>query len=351
MDGLLIVDKKEGITSFDVIRNVRKEYNTKKVGHIGTLDPLASGVLPVLIGKATKLSDYLMMHDKEYIAKITLGKKTSTGDREGNIIEEKEIEKNKMSKENIEKVLNSFLGESYQIPPMYSAIKVNGKKLYELARENKEIERTPRKINIVKIELLKIENVNENVNLSLQLANNNKQEIDINGKETNSNEQNAANLSWQSIEITYKVQCSKGTYIRTLSEDIAEKLGTVGYMSYLRRTRVGDFKLEDAGKLIDMENIINNIPKYEVEEKDLSKLINGVKIRKHQMNNVNPNLSANVNKKETNEVKSNKHINSKCINKTSQNIKEKTICKLYCNNKFLGYGISEGELVKRDILI
>ena len=306
MDGLLIVDKKEGITSFDVIRNVRKEYNIKKVGHIGTLDPLASGVLPVLIGKATKLSDYLMMHDKEYIAKIILGKKTSTGDREGNVIEEKEIEKSKISKENIEAVLNSFLGESYQIPPMYSAIKVNGKKLYELARENKEIERTPRKINIAKIELLKIENVNVNEN---------------------------ANLSWQSIEITYKVQCSKGTYIRTLSEDIAEKLGTVGYMSYLRRTRVGDFKIEDAGKLIDMENIINNIPKYQIKEKNISQLINGVKVRKQQENNINVE-------------KNNKNIENK-----NQNAKKSELCKLYCNNKFIGYGISEGEFVKRDILM
>ena len=306
MDGLLIVDKKEGITSFDVIRNVRKEYNIKKVGHIGTLDPLASGVLPVLIGKATKLSDYLMMHDKEYIARIILGKKTSTGDREGNVIEEKEIKKSKISKENIEAVLNSFLGESYQTPPMYSAIKVNGKKLYELARENKEIERTPRKINIAKIELLKIENVNVNEN---------------------------ANLSWQSIEITYKVQCSKGTYIRTLSEDIAEKLGTVGYMSYLRRTRVGDFKIEDAGKLIDMENIINNIPKYEIKEKNISQLINGVKVRKQQENNINVE-------------KNNKNIENK-----RQDAKKSELCKLYCNNKFIGYGISEGEFVKRDILM
>lgn len=306
MDGLLIVDKKEGITSFDVIRNVRKEYNIKKVGHIGTLDPLASGVLPVLIGKATKLSDYLMMHDKEYIARIILGKKTSTGDREGNVIEEKEIKKSKISKENIEAVLNSFLGESYQTPPMYSAIKVNGKKLYELARENKEIERTPRKINIAKIELLKIENVNVNEN---------------------------ANLSWQSIEITYKVQCSKGTYIRTLSEDIAEKLGTVGYMSYLRRTRVGDFKIEDAGKLIDMENIINNIPKYEIKEKNISQLINGVKVRKQQENNINVE-------------KNNKNIENK-----KQDAKKSELCKLYCNNKFIGYGISEGEFVKRDILM
>ncbi len=310
MDGLLIVDKKEGITSFDVIRNVRKEYNIKKVGHIGTLDPLASGVLPVLIGKATKLSDYLMMHDKEYIAKIILGKKTSTGDREGNVIEEKEIEKSKISKENIEAVLNSFLGESYQIPPMYSAIKVNGKKLYELARENKEIERTPRKINIAKIELLKIENVNVNEN---------------------------ANLSWQSIEITYKVQCSKGTYIRTLSEDIAEKLGTVGYMSYLRRTRVGDFKIEDAGKLIDMENIINNIPKYQIKEKNISQLINGVKVRKQQENNINVE-------------KNNKNIENKKQD-AKENVKENALCKLYCNNKFIGYGISEGEFVKRDILV
>lgn len=331
MDGLLIVDKKEGITSFDVIRNVRKEYNIKKVGHIGTLDPLASGVLPVLIGKATKLSDYLMMHDKEYIAKIILGKKTSTGDREGNVIEEKEIEKSKISKENIEAVLNSFLGESYQIPPMYSAIKVNGKKLYELARENKEIERTPRKINIAKVELLNIENAD--ANLSLQFANKNKQENGIDDEKINSSEKNFANKNWQSIEITYKVQCSKGTYIRTLSEDIAEKLGTVGYMSYLRRTRVGDFKIEDAGKLIDMENIINNIPKYEIKEKNISQLINGVKVRKQQENNINVE-------------KNNKNIENK-----KQDAKKSELCKLYCNNKFIGYGISEGEFVKRDILV
>ena len=133
MDGVIIVDKKEGMTSFDVVREVRKEYGEKKVGHIGTLDPLASGVLP--LGKATKLSNFLMEHDKDYIAKLTLGLKTDTGDREGNVILKKDIDESKVTKVNIINVLNSFLGTSFQVPPMYSAIKVNGKKLYELARK------------------------------------------------------------------------------------------------------------------------------------------------------------------------------------------------------------------------
>ena len=128
MDGILIVDKKEGMTSFDVVRDTRKKYNEKKVGHIGTLDPLASGVLPVLIGKATKLSDYLMNHDKEYVAKIKLGKSTETGDREGNVIETEAVPNN-LNEKNIQNVLNEFLGQTFQIPPMYSALKVNGKKI------------------------------------------------------------------------------------------------------------------------------------------------------------------------------------------------------------------------------
>ena len=134
-----------------MIREVRKELNIKKVGHIGTLDPLASGVLIILIGEATKLSDYLMEHDKEYIAKLHLGEKRDTGDGEGKVIQTKEVKE--LSKEQIEIVLKSFLGESNQIPPMYSALKVNGKKLYDLARQGKTIERKPRKIEITEIEL------------------------------------------------------------------------------------------------------------------------------------------------------------------------------------------------------
>ena len=186
MDGVIIVDKKEGMTSFDVVREVRKEYGEKKVGHIGTLDPLASGVLPVLLGKATKLSNFLMEHDKDYIAKLTLGLKTDTGDREGNVILKKDIDESKVTKVNIINVLNSFLGTSFQVPPMYSAIKVNGKKLYELAREGKEVEREKRKIFVSNIDLIQVDG----------------------------------------NEITFKVTCSKGTYIRTLCEDIAENLGT-----------------------------------------------------------------------------------------------------------------------------
>lgn len=134
MDGVLIVDKPKGKTSFDVVRDVRKEYNIKAVGHIGTLDPEASGVLPILIGKATKLSDFLMVHDKDYIAEITLGVKTDTGDIEGKIIG---IDNNLYiyTKNQILSALNSFKGYSSQIPPMYSAIKINGKKLYEIARK------------------------------------------------------------------------------------------------------------------------------------------------------------------------------------------------------------------------
>ena len=144
MNGVIIVDKQKGKTSFDEIRDIRKTYNIKKVGHAGTLDPMATGVLIILVGETTKLSDYLMNHDKEYIATLKLGKKTDTGDSEGKIIEEKEIPN--LSKENVQNVLNTFIGKSKQIPPMYSAIKVNGKKLYELAREGKEIERQERKI-------------------------------------------------------------------------------------------------------------------------------------------------------------------------------------------------------------
>ena len=233
MDGILIVDKPVSKTSFDVVWNVRKEYNTKKVGHIGTLDPMASGVLPVLIGNATRLSDILVEHDKEYIAILTLGKATDTGDSEGKVIqvdnrffnEEKENknyneetknlynkkedkfkittefnsveidsknitkeEINYLTKEKIEEVLKSFLGDSMQIPPMYSAIKINGRKLYEIARSGKTVEREPRKINISEIELLEFKNPNE---------------------------------------IKFRVVCSKGTYIRVLCEDIAQKLGTV----------------------------------------------------------------------------------------------------------------------------
>ena len=242
MDGILIVDKEKGKTSFDVIREIRKKYNIKKVGHIGTLDPMATGVLPVLLGEATKLSDYLMNHDKEYIAELELGIKTDTGDSEGSIIQEKSLRK--IKKEEIEKALESFLGENHQIPPMYSAIKINGKKLYELAREGKEIKRQARKIEIYDIKLLDIEN-DESENTKI---------------------------------IKYKVQCSKGTYIRVLCEDIAERLGICGYMKDLRRTKVGNFTLQDKDKILSIEEVLKEFPNYDLKEGEYKKIINGVGI-------------------------------------------------------------------------
>ena len=242
MNGILIIDKEKGKTSFDVIREIRKKYNIKKVGHIGTLDPMATGVLPVLLGDATKLSDYLMNHDKEYVAELELGIKTDTGDIEGNVIEKKELKKFK--KEDIESVLNSFIGKSSQIPPMYSAIKLNGKKLYELAREGKTIQRQPRTINIYDIELLNIEN-----------------------DETGNTK-----------TIKYKVKCSKGTYIRVLCEDIAKKLGTCGYMKNLRRTKVGNFTLQDKDKILSIEDVLKELPNYYLKEGEYKKIINGIGI-------------------------------------------------------------------------
>ena len=185
MDGILLVNKPKNFTSQDVVSKVKKILKEKKAGHTGTLDPLATGVLPVLLGKSTKLSKYLIEHDKVYVAKIKLGQKTNTGDAEGIVIEEKNVPE--ISVEKAKKILDSFLGKGQQIPPMYSAIKINGKKLYEYARNGENVEVPPRNIEIYSINLLKI-------------------------KDT---------------EMEFEVSCSKGTYIRTLCEDIAKALGTV----------------------------------------------------------------------------------------------------------------------------
>lgn len=276
MDGILIVNKPLNKTSFDVVRDVRKEYNTKKVGHIGTLDPMASGVLPILIGKATKLSDLLMEHDKDYIATLKLGEKRDTGDQEGQIIEQSPIPDD-LSEKRIINTLNTFLGDSFQIPPMYSAIKINGQKLYDLARKGETIERKPRPITITNIELLNYDN------------------------STN--------------EIEFKVTCSKGTYIRVLCEDIATKLNTCGYMSSLKRTRVGNFTIENENKFIEIKDVFKNIPTVEIKQSDIKKLINGVPIK-----------IDNVDK--------------------SNNL----ICNLTSNGSFLGIGDIKNNSVKRKIL-
>ena len=189
MDGIILINKEKGITSFGVVSKIRKIFDTKKVGHCGTLDPNATGVLPVMIGKATKISKYLVEHDKEYVATIKFGIKTNTGDSDGNIIIEDKFRLDKTNEKEYLSRISELVGKQMQLPPMYSAIKINGKKLYEYAREGKEIERSAREIEIYSIIVEKID--------------------------------------YENNEITIKVACSKGTYIRTLCELIAEKFGTV----------------------------------------------------------------------------------------------------------------------------
>lgn len=251
MDGILVVNKPAGYTSHDIVSKIRKQLNIKKVGHTGTLDPLATGVLPILLGNGTKLSQYLMNHDKEYIATIKLGEKTESGDLEGKVIEQKEVPS--FSREQIIQALDSFKGKQNQIPPMYSAIKVNGKKLYEYARHGEMVVVEPREIEIYNIEL----------------------------------------IDYQPKEIKFKVACSKGTYIRSLCEDIAEKLGTVGTMSALQRTQVGEFKIEntisieDIGneqivkqRLITPEKLFLDKEIIQLTKKELIHFLNGVKLSK-----------------------------------------------------------------------
>lgn len=212
MNGIINVYKEKGFTSHDVVAKLRGILHQKKIGHTGTLDPDATGVLPVCLGNATKLCDLLTDKDKTYGAVLKLGVATDTQDLTGNVVKELPVE---CSQEEMEQVVYSFLGDYQQIPPMYSALKVNGKKLYELAREGKTIERKPRQ---VKIHAIKIINVN-----------------------------------WEQKEVEFEVTCSKGTYIRTLCHDIGEKLGCGGAMKALVRTRVSRFQIEESLSLTKIE--------------------------------------------------------------------------------------------------
>ena len=219
MDGIVLINKAKNCTSNNVVNKVKHILN-EKTGHIGTLDPNATGLLPILVGKGTKLSQYLINHDKEYEVVLKLGIKTDTADLEGKIIEEKEVADNLLEKEKVLDVLNGFIGKQKQVPPMYSAIKVNGKKLYEYARKNVQIELEAREIEIYEIKL-----------------------GTINQKENT---------------ITFTVHCSKGTYIRSLCEDIAQRLGTIGYMKELNRTKVGIFNIENSISVEELEQNKNN---------------------------------------------------------------------------------------------
>lgn len=252
MDGIIIINKPKCYTSHDVVAKVKKILNVKKVGHTGTLDPNATGVLPLLINNGTKLSKYLIEHDKQYEVTLKLGIQTDTYDSEGKIIEEQNV--NKDIYENIEEVLKSFIGKQEQIPPIYSAIKINGKKSYEYARKGEKIEIPPRQIEIYDI---KLKNINKQEN-----------------------------------EIIFKVDCSKGTYIRSLCVDIAKKMNTIGYMKELNRTKVGIFEIENSitleeleqnkekieNKVITMEQLLKDKPKIQLSEKQIKLLLNGVNI-------------------------------------------------------------------------
>ena len=234
MNGVLIVDKPKGVTSSDVVNKVVKRFNTKKVGHTGTLDPIATGVLVICVGSATKLVEELTCNDKEYIASVELGTLTDTLDNTGNVLKEEECIK---TNEEVIKVLNSFIGKYLQEVPIYSAVKINGKKLYEYARENKEIELPKREVEITNIEL-----INE--------------------------------IEYKDNKTCFKFKCSvsKGTYIRSLIRDIALKLNTIGIMTDLRRIRQGKFKIEDSITLeqLSENSLINIIDVLECKNVDLT---------------------------------------------------------------------------------
>lgn len=239
-DGIIIINKPKDYTSRDIVNIVFKHFNTKKVGHTGTLDPLATGVLVICIGKATKLVDYLTSTYKEYIAEFILGVETDTLDITGNVLKEEKISK---TKEEIEKVLNNMIGEYVQEVPIYSAVKINGKKLYEYAREGIDIELPKRVVDIKSIELLNIEN----------------------------------------NKITIKTTVSKGTYIRSLIKDICTNLNTIGTMTNLIRTKQGKYNIEDSytldelenAKLISIEEILKDEFTVEVDDDLYTKIING----------------------------------------------------------------------------
>ncbi|MDR1700005.1 MAG: tRNA pseudouridine(55) synthase TruB [Lachnoclostridium sp.] len=216
MDGILNIHKEAGYTSHDVVARLRSICGQKKIGHTGTLDPDATGVLPICLGKATKACEYLTDHDKTYKATVLLGITTDTQDMSGKIIRKRQVD---VSDDELRKIIHRFVGEIEQIPPMYSAVKIQGKKLYEFARKGIEVERKPRKVTITHIHSIS----------PITSAN----------------------------EFQMTVQCSKGTYIRTLCHDIGEMLGCGAAMKSLIRTRVGIFTLENAKTLEETEKYKN----------------------------------------------------------------------------------------------
>ena len=284
MDGIIIINKPKNCTSHDIVRNAKKIFN-EKVGHTGTLDPNATGVLPLLVGKGTQIAKYIINHDKIYEAVLQLGEKRDTADVEGKILETEEVLEESLYPENVKKVLKSLIGKQEQVPPIYSAIKVNGKKLYEYARKGENVEIQPRLIEIYDMELIKIDSQNKT--------------------------------------IEFRVHCSKGTYIRTLCENIAERLHTVGYMKELNRSQVGEFKIEDSitieeleksayNNFITIEDYFDLCQNINLNEKKLKLFLNGVQ------------LTYNL---------------------------DDGIYKIYSDEKFIGIGIVNNNLLKREIIL
>lgn len=253
MNGILVINKPQDFTSRDVVNKIGGILKTKKVGHTGTLDPIATGVLVICIGNTTKLCEVLTSEYKEYIATIKLGIKTDTLDTTGTIIETKDFN---ITEPQIKEVLSSFLGQSTQTTPIYSAVKVNGKKLYEYAREGIEVELPTREINITNIEL----------------------------------------ISFNNDEIVFKTTVSKGTYIRALIDDICKKLNTVGTMSSLIRTKQGNFIIENSYtiedieqgnyKLITIEEALSNLESITIDKDTYNKVKNGSIIEKTFTNDI-----------------------------------------------------------------
>ncbi|MGL5797664.1 MAG: tRNA pseudouridine(55) synthase TruB [Cetobacterium sp.] len=253
MEGIIVVDKPVGITSFDVIRVLRRNLKERRIGHTGTLDPLATGILVICVGKATKFAQDIEGYEKEYVADLELGFKTDTYDTEGKVLDR--TENFNISNETFKEVLDTFKGDIKQVPPMYSAIKVDGKKLYELAREGVEIERKARDVSITKLDVLSFDGVKAKISCTV----------------------------------------SKGTYIRSLIYDLGEKLGTFATMTGLRRTRVGEENLERSFTLETIEKMVLEndfsflvsvedyfgFPRTDIEdENDIKLFVNGQRCKK-----------------------------------------------------------------------
>lgn len=278
--GIVIIHKEKGDTSQKVVSKVKKILNVKKAGHIGTLDPLATGVLPVLIGNATKLSKYLIEHDKTYRATIQLGIKKDTGDDEGQTIEECKV--GILDEKIISNLFEKMKGKQMQAPHVFSAVKINGKKLYEYARNGEKVEIPKREIEIHSMKLLKVDH--------------------------------------EKKQISFEVSCSKGTYIRVLCEEIAEKLGTVGFMKDLQRIKVDQFDIQNAvflenlseKNVIFAEKLCEKYEKVELNTRKLELFLNGVML--------------------TIDLKDG-------------------IYRVYHDQKFIGLGMVKNKLIKRDVIL